>query len=187
MFKKVSMVLAVLVAFAVGFCVAKYGFAEKTALEKYIAECKYLAMEAKESDMPANSLAGSTLTSREYKATYNVVFANADYLSFRANEYSYEGGAHGSTKITVGTICRKTWKRLKLSDVVAPEKMNALGKLLRAKAIEKVGGETNLQGEVKPIENFYIAADGLHFVYNEYEIACYAQGAVEVVVSPGEL
>ena len=28
-----------------------------------------------------------------------------------------------------------------------------------------------------------IAADGIHFVFNEYEIACYAQGAIEVILA----
>ena len=38
-------------------------------------------------------------------------------------------------------------------------------------------------GYEKQTHNFYIAADGLHFVYNEYEDASYAAGAVEVVVN----
>ena len=57
----------------------------------------------------------------------------------------------------------------------------ALGAELRKSVIAKIG-EENIQSPVKPIENFYRAADGWHFVYNEYEIACYALGAIEVVV-----
>ena len=48
--------------------------------------------------------------------------------------------------------------------------------------IAKIGGKDNLQGEVTLTENFYIAGDGLHFVFNEYEVACHAQGLVEVVI-----
>ena len=57
----------------------------------------------------------------------------------------------------------------------------ALESELRKAVVAKIG-EENIQSPVKPIENFYIAADGWHFVYNQYEIACYAIGAVEVVV-----
>lgn len=31
-------------------------------------------------------------------------------------------------------------------------------------------------------ENFYIAKDGIHFVFNEYEVACCAAGTVVAVV-----
>ena len=53
---------------------------------------------------------------------------------------------------------------------------------VRKGVIEKIGGADKLQGEVTLVENFYIAKDGIHFVFNEYEVACYAAGAVEVVV-----
>jgi hypothetical protein len=53
--------------------------------------------------------------------------------------------------------------------------------------IKKLGGKENLQGEVLPIENFCVVKEGLKFVYNEYEVACYAAGAVEVVVSFDEI
>lgn len=49
--------------------------------------------------------------------------------------------------------------------------------------VKKIGGKENLQGEVKIIDNCFVAQDGIHFVFNEYEVACYAAGAIEVVVS----
>ena len=49
-------------------------------------------------------------------------------------------------------------------------------------AVKKVGGRQNLQGEVCVTENFYFDKDGLHFVYNSYEIACGATGDVEVLI-----
>ena len=41
-----------------------------------------------------------------------------------------------------------------------------------------------MQDEVKPHDNFYLSLskDGWHFVFNEYEVACYAVGDVEVVI-----
>jgi hypothetical protein len=62
-----------------------------------------------------------------------------------------------------------------------------LTKILHAKVIKKLGGEKNLQGEVLPIENFCAVKGGLKFVYNEYEVACYAARAIEVVVSFDEM
>ena len=57
-----------------------------------------------------------------------------------------------------------------------------MGKLSR-----NLGGKEKLQGEVRPIENFCVVKDGLKFVYNAYEVACYAAGAVEVPVKWDEV
>jgi hypothetical protein len=138
-------------------------------------------------DESADMLVGSSMTTEEYQSKYSVVFADEKYISFRAEEYSYTGGAHGSNKITVGTIDRKTGRRMCLKDFVSADKLPELTKILHAKVIKKLGGKENLQGEVLPIENFCVVKGGLKFVYNEYEVACYAAGAIEVVVSFDEM
>ena len=51
--------------------------------------------------------------------------------------------------------------------------------------VKKIGGKENLQGEVKITDNCFVAQDGIHFVFNEYEVACYAAGSIEVVVKLG--
>jgi stalled ribosome rescue protein Dom34 len=109
------------------------------------------------------------------------------YISFRAEEYSYSGGAHGYNETTIGTINRKTGKRMCLADFVSSDKLSKLNKVLRAKVVQKIGGEENLLGEVKVIENFCVVKDGLKFVYNPYEVASYSMGAIEVVVPFEEL
>lgn len=138
-------------------------------------------------DESADMLVGSSMTTEEYQSKYSVVFADEKYISFRAEEYSYTGGAHGSNKITIGTIDRKTGRRMCLKDFVSSDKLQELTKILHAKVIKKLGGKENLQGEVLPIENFCVVKGGLKFVYNEYEVACYAAGAIEVVVSFDEM
>ena len=67
------------------------------------------------------------------------------------------------------------------------EDLAALESELRKAVVAKLG-EENIQSPVKPTENFYRTADGWHFVYNEYEIACYALGTIEVVkrMAPGD-
>ena len=156
---------------------------ESAQLKGYIDLISHEALRQESADM----LVGSSMTTQEYKSSYSVVFANEKYISFRAEEYSYTGGAHGSNKITVGTIDRKTGCRMCLKDFVSSDKLPELTKILHAKVIKKLGGKENLQGEVLPIENFCVVKGGLKFVYNEYEVACYAAGAVEVVVSFDEM
>ena len=110
-----------------------------------------------------------------------MVYLDDRYLSYRIEEYWYHGGAHGSTKVSVGTLDRETGRQLTLADIFGKDGLAALESELRKAVIAKIG-EENIQSPVKPIENFYLAADGWHFVYNQYEIACYALGVIEVVV-----
>ena len=118
----------------------------------------------------------------ESEATYEVVYADQRYLSFRAEEFSYCGGAHGNRQVTVGTFDRATGRRLTARDLVPAERRDEVLRCLRQKVVSRLGGEDKLQGEVTLTDNCCLAADGLHFVYNEYEVACHAEGVVDVAV-----
>ena len=152
-------------------------------LKGYINAISHESIRQESADM----LVGSSMTTEEYQSKYSVIFADEKYISFCAEEYSYTGGAHGNTEITVGTIDRKTSRRLRIADFVSADKLPELAKILHAKVVKKLGGKENLQGEVRPIGNFCVVKDGLKFVYNEYEVACYAVGAVEVLVKWDEM
>jgi len=145
-------------------------------MHNWIETCRELAMR------PADEPIGACESHCEYKQEYDIVFADEKYLSFKGDEWWYEGGAHGNGLITVGVIDRKSGRRLKLAELVPHEKWPKLQQSLYEAVVKKIGGKDQLQGEVKPIENFYVAKDGLHFLYNAYEVACYATGPVDVVV-----
>lgn len=116
-----------------------------------------------------------------FPKTLKIVYGDANYLSFYSTEASYTGGAHGMTGNTVGTICRKTGKLLTLDDVFPVAERPALTRQLHQLVVEAIG-EKNILNDVQPVENFYRAGDGWHFVYNPYEIAAYAKGVIEVVL-----
>ena len=152
--------------------------AQKGEREKYVEYLQEIIADAKKDP---DFFIGQTITCREDQCKREMVYLDDRYLSYRIEEYWHHGGAHGSTKISVGTLDRETGRQLTLDDVFGKDGLAALESELRKSVIVKIG-EENIQSPVKPIENFYLAADGWHFVYNEYEIACYAIGAVEVVV-----
>ena len=162
-------------------------------LNRYIEFCRETAMTPIGAENPNDPMSkvdwmvGASITTQEFNKEYKIVYADRDYLSFYTKEYSYLGGAHGNTVIRVGTISRATGRVLKVGDFVADVKRAALKNALYDGAVKALGGKENLQPEVDVVENFYLAKDGLHFVYNEYEIACYAAGSVEVVVDPKSL
>ena len=173
---KKSLVLCVVMAL-VGCGVVKQG-ACKGEREKYVEYLQVIIADAKKA---ADFFIGQTLTDSEERCKREMVYLDERYLSYRIEEYVYSGGAHGSTKVLVGTLDRETGRQLTLNDVFGKDGLAALETELRKAVIAKIG-EENIQSPVKPIENFYLAADGWHFVYNEYEIACYAIGAIEVFV-----
>ena len=111
---------------------------------------------------------GKTLTDSEEQCRREMVYLDDRYLSYRIEEYWYRGGAHGSTTISVGTLDRETGRQLTLNDVFGQDGLAPLESELRQAVIAKIG-EENIQSPVKPIENFYLADDGWHFVENEME------------------
>lgn len=147
--------------------------------EKYVEYLQGIIADAKKD---AGFFIGNTLTDREERCKREMVYQSDRYLSYRIEEYSYHGGAHGGSKVSVGTLDRETGRQLTLNDVFGNDGLAALESDLRTAVIAKIG-EENIQSPVRPIENFYLAADGWHFVYNEYEIACYAIGAIDVVLA----
>ena len=121
--------------------------------------------------------------SREYKGEYKIVYVDARYLSFYVEAYVCAGfNAHGGTSITVGTIDRKTGQVLKAADLIPERRRAEVRAALVDGVAKKLGGKQNLLGEPKIIDNCYLGKDGIHFVYNEYEVAPYAEGPVDAVV-----
>lgn len=157
--------------------------------DRYIDFCREMAMspvpEREDPDdfmsKPDWMVHPCSATDQEFQKEYKVAYADRRYLSFYCSDYSYTGGTHGDTQITVGTIDRKTGKILTLADVPAFADRAALKRLLHDAVVAKIGKDA-LQDEVKPHDNFYLSKDGWHFVFNEYEVACYAVGDVEAVI-----
>ena len=144
----------------------------------YIDMCK---QEAQKDHGDNQEWVGDCL--REYKGEYKIVYVDARYLSFYVEAYVCAGfNVHGGTSITVGTIDRKTGQVLKAADLIPERRRAEVRAALVDGVAKKLGGKQNLLGEPKIIDNCYLGEDGIHFVYNEYEVAPYAEGPVDAVV-----
>lgn len=144
----------------------------------YIDMCK---QEAQREHVDYEGWAADCL--REYKGEHKIVYADAKYLSFYVEAYVLAGyNAHGGTSITVGTIDRKTGRVLKAADLIPEQRRAGVQAALCDGAAKAVGGKDNLLGEVKIVDNCYLDEEGIHFVYDEYEIAPYVMGPIEVVI-----
>jgi len=106
--------------------------------------------------------------------------------TFAIRYYSYTGGAHGLGGSEYLTIDMTTHKVLTLSDIIEQKKLPEVKELLwsfytdygRIKDEEAFTKKTDFDVS----KNFYLAHDGIHFIYHEYEIASYAAGEQDLVI-----
>lgn len=106
--------------------------------------------------------------------------------TFAIRYYSYTGGAHGLGGSEYLTIDMTTHKVLTLSDIIEQKKLPEVKELLwsfytdygRIKDEEAFTKKTDFDVS----KNFYLAHDGIHFIYHEYEIASYAEGEQDLVI-----
>lgn len=114
---------------------------------------------------------------------------NDSIVSYEAGCYQYEGGAHGLYWIEGTTFRKSDGKRIVIN--LDLSKVDAMQPLLReglATYLRDNGAETTIDDLLKsdtfisdgqiplPSTNPYLTADGVKFVYQEYEIGPYAIG-----------
>ena len=121
-------------------------------------------------------------STRTYEKHYKIVCAERQYLSFHCEDFFWDGGVYIPwPKYTVGSIDRKTGKVVTLDDIAAFADRSTLKKRLKDAVLEKMKDE-NVAARVFPHNNFYLAKDGWHFVYNAGDIDSLSTGPIEVVI-----
>ena len=124
---------------------------------------------------------------------YEIICRDADKVSYRVTEYQYTGGAHGYTSVQVGTVDRKTGRKYRLADIVPESRRGELLRKVREDiAVRRYGAKSYAEwrarkdvaffDEPQLTENFYFDDQAIHFIYNQYEIACYADGIIGAIV-----
>lgn len=119
----------------------------------------------------------------------------AHYITYTANVYSYLGGAHPSCIGSTTNISKLTNSALTLT--VDTARTAELQPILRqgvlhylyecgdsTATLQSIDDYLLLDGAPIPVPAFapYLASDGIHFVYQQYEIAPYAMGMPAFVV-----
>lgn len=113
-------------------------------------------------------------------------------FTIKVNHYSYTGGAHGEPSITYANFKRENGKRLTLTDIIEPNKFNALKELNveTLREIRKVEKGKTLEdaglfisgNDLSLPSSFAITSQGLLLSYNYYEITAYAEGVVSYTI-----
>jgi len=106
--------------------------------------------------------------------------------TIKTESESYMGGAHGSYTIFYYNIDLKDGRLIKEDRLFKAGSENKIPDLLleslRSKYGESFDDVLFETDTVEPNGNFYFAEGGLMYVFNEYEIAPYSSGTIEVLL-----
>lgn len=111
------------------------------------------------------------------------------YISYELSDFSSAGGAHPSTVLTYAVLDTNTGKQAELSNFIDEKNNSKLTKIIRNTLTQEKNAasykalrEDFLLKDLEITNNFYADDMGLHFVYNQYDIAPYSEGAQNILV-----
>ncbi|MFA7043791.1 MAG: DUF3298 domain-containing protein [Bacteroidales bacterium] len=113
-------------------------------------------------------------------------------LSYTIESDQFTGGAHGGKNYLNTVINLKTGDRITEDDIFTEASRPLIAEIILKKIMEKhqVSKAEDLEqigffdiAEIGLNKNFYVTSEGIVYTYNEYEIAAYAVGTTEVLLS----
>lgn len=118
-----------------------------------------------------------------------------DILSFECYSYGFTGGAHGLSVSKFRVIDLKDGHLVSLDEIFRPDFNNDLRDIINVAARKKYNlersqslAEAGFFSEfIDTGTNFYITKDGIGFYYNQYEIAPFELGPVDIFINYQEL
>jgi hypothetical protein len=124
-----------------------------------------------------------------------ISYDSLEIITIEFNLYASTGGAHPNAEVIYNSYDAKSGNRIQLSDIVLDvEKITELAeqkfrqqKQLTDTADLNEAGYTFEQNRFSLNENFGVLEKGIIFYYNDYEIAPYAMGPTEILVTYDEI
>ena len=114
--------------------------------------------------------------------TNNTILYNANGLLSCTNyTYTYSGGAHGlGTKVCFVYDVYEN-QIIDINSIFKNEHINDVLSLIKQ---ELINNNVNVfdMNDVNVTENFFVDEKGIHWLYNQYEIAPYSEGIIEVLL-----
>ena len=125
-----------------------------------------------------------------------ILFKDANILSYSVEYSDYTGGAHGSYRVLYYTVDLNEISTISQEDIFKPNYQ----KFLTSKIIEKLMEKYKIDSpeklieegffdidDISPNNNFWMNDKGVHYIYNQYEIAPYSMGPIDVSIPFEEL
>ncbi|MBK5196601.1 MAG: DUF3298 domain-containing protein [Proteiniphilum sp.] len=127
----------------------------------------------------------------------NKILFRSDSLLSYAVEYSdYEGGAHGSYRILYTSIDLNELNTISEEDLFVPDYYKPLTEKIIERLMDQYKADNPdsllMRGfftieDIVPNNNFWLNEEGIHYSYNQYEIAPYSMGVINVTVPYADL
>lgn len=127
----------------------------------------------------------------ELQKSNEILFQDENILSYSVQHADYTGGAHGSLNLLYYTIDLNELTTITQENIFKPN----FYKFLTTKIIERLMIKFNVDtpeklhsegifdiNDIAPNDNFWINDEGVHYIYNQYEIAPYVMGPIEVTI-----
>lgn len=157
---------------------------------KYIADYRKVFGDIYRQDPKSASL------NTQYRVATKVEDGRDGVVTYIADVYQYEGGAHGSSITVVKNIDPKSGKILTLKDVFVPggdvhvkemiiKELEKKAKVESLDELQKAGYFMDITPYIT--ENFILGKDDITFIYCEDEIGPHALGEIRVVLDYSDL
>ncbi len=158
----------------------------REAAEWYFAETvSETGYEGVSIDVPEDSR--STSYDGFVETEGSIAAMTPDYISYAVTQsVYYPRAAHGLYATRYIVYATAPNQVVTLTDLFTPEGIEALPRIIRARAIALQGviGQTDIRS-LPADGNYYITTGmGIVFAYQPYEVASYAQGAINVGIQP---
>lgn len=125
----------------------------------------------------------------------HILMNSSHILSFYIDQYAFTGGAHGLQTREYTVVNLWTGKEVRLKDIfkenyetrlsaILSDKIHVKNHLPTTQSLKDAGFFTDT---IKPNDNFYITREGIGFLYNQYDIAPYASGSIDVFIPFNEV
>ena len=129
------------------------------------------------------------------KKEIKILHNENNILSLEYYDYGYTGGAHGLGISNFRVIDILDGHQVCLNEIFRDDYSNDLRDIINSAARKKYRLERNqvltdadfFVQYLDPTSNFYVTKDGIGFFYNQYEVAPFALGPIEIFVSYQEL
>lgn len=125
-----------------------------------------------------------------------ILFEDENILSYSVEHYYYEGGAHGSLSAIYYTIDLNNLTTITEESIFKPNFHHLLTERIVENLMKKYDVTTpeDLLNEgffdindIAPNNNFWLNNQGVHYIFNQYEIAPYSMGPIEVTIPYQEI
>lgn len=134
-------------------------------------------------------------TGYEYDISFGPQYQTDKLLTYSFTEYSFTGGAHGSTSFILQTFDKANGKALTAAEIFELSKITEVIQLVKQGLTEQYFSEELKNGYTLadlllidpdslalPAQSPSFVKDGIDFVYQQYEIAPYAAGMPTCVI-----